>query len=185
MEGRFVKTYVVLIISAFLLFAGCTSVRLGLDYDTAFEFSNFKTFAWQPEVVREDNKNVQNPLVDARIRTAIDETLISMGYEKVLLDSADFLVGFHYSVERRLQTSSMNASFGYSSHMRGGSIGFGTSVSEYDEGTLVIDIAESESNALVWRGSGSRRVGTSRNPDQLTKNVNRAVSEILSQFPPK
>ena len=79
----------------------------------------------------------------------------------------------------------MNATFGYSSHMRAGSIGFGTSVSEYDEGTLIIDIADAESSALVWRGSGSRRVGTSRNPDQLTEKVNRAVSEILSQFPPQ
>jgi hypothetical protein len=184
-EGRYVKTSLILIILALLLVSSCTSVRLGLDFDTGFDFSNLKNFAWHPEALSADNRNLSNPLIDARIRTAIEETLVSMGYEKVLLDSADFLVAYHYSVERRLQTSTMNATFGYSSHMRGGTMGFQTSVSEYDEGTLIIDIAEAESKALVWRGSGSRRVGTSTNPDRVTKNINRAVSEILAQFPPK
>ena len=185
MEGKPVKTTLALILLVFLLLTSCTSVRLGLDYDTSFTFSSLKTFAWHPEVLNEDNRNLRNPLIDARIRTAIEETLISKGYEKVLLNSADFLVAYHYSVERRLQVSTMNSTFGYSSGASGGSIGFQSSVSEYNEGILVIDIAEAEAKALVWRGSGTRRVSTSNNPDKVTEKVNRAVSEILSQFPPK
>ena len=174
-----------LIVLILCLLPGCASVRLGLDYDTAFDFGNLETFAWHPEVLNEESKNLRNPLIDARIRTAVEETLISKGYDKVLLDSADFLVAYHYSVERRLEVSTMNSTFGYSSYMRGASVGFQTSVSEYDEGSIIIDIAEAESKALVWRGSGSRRVDTSRDPDKVTEKVNRAVSEILSQFPPK
>jgi hypothetical protein len=185
MEGKLLKTTLLLSVCAALLLAGCTSVRLGLDYDTSTDFSSLRTFAWHPESHQEDAKNSQNPLIDARIRTAIEETLISKGYEKVVLDSADFLVGFHFSVERKLEVSSMNATFGYSQYGRGGSLGYQTSVTEYDEGIIVIDIAEAETDALVWRGSGARRVGTSNDPDKVTKKVNRAVSEILSQFPPK
>ena len=185
MEGKLVKTTLLLSVLAIFLLASCTSVRLGLDYDTSTDFSSLKTFAWHPESLREDDKNLQNPLMDARIRTAIEETLISKGYRKVVLDSADFLVGFHFSVEKKLDVNTMNATFGYSRYGRGGSIGYQTSVSEYDEGIIVIDIAEAETKALVWRGSGSRRVGTSNDPDKVTEKVNRAVSEILSQFPPK
>lgn len=185
MEARLVKKTLHLSVLVILLLASCTSVRLGLDYDTSTDFTTFKTFAWHPESMKEDAKNLQNPLMDARIRTAIEETLMSKGYKKVVLDSADFLVGFHFSVEKKLDVNTMNATFGYSRYGRGGAIGYQTSVSEYDEGIIVIDIADVETKTLVWRGSGSRRVGTSKDPDKITEKVNQAVSEILSQFPPK
>ena len=186
MEGRLVKTTWFLSVLAVLLLTSCTSVRLGLDYDTSTDFSTFRTFAWFPDSQRkDDDTNLKNPLMDARIRTAIEDTLSSRGYGKVPLESADFLVGYHLSIEKKLDVNTMNATFGYGRYGRGGSVGFQTSVSEYDEGTIIIDIADSETEILVWRGSGSRRIGESRDPDTMTEKVNRAVSEILSQFPPK
>jgi len=60
-----------------------------------------------------------------------------------------------------------------------------TTVSQYDEGTLVIDFVDRPARRLAWRGSGTGRLARNPDPDQVTKRVNEAVDEILAQFPPQ
>ena len=171
----------------FVLFvAGCTSVRLGLDHDGSFDFSRFKTFSFVPEEETERvGETQENPLMGSRIRTAIDSVLSERGYLQTTPDEADFLVGYHLSIEKKLDVNTVSAGIGYGGYNRWGSVGFQTRVSQYDEGTIVIDIADGETERLVWRGSGSRRIKPIRDPEKTTNLVNRAVSEILAQFPPK
>jgi hypothetical protein len=65
-----------------------------------------------------------------------------------------------------------------------GVVGFDTTVQQYDEGTLVIDIANSANDRLLWRGWGSQRLRRNPSPEQTTERINRVVSQILGQFPP-
>lgn len=60
-----------------------------------------------------------------------------------------------------------------------------TTVSQHDEGALVIDFVDAPKRRLAWRGSGTRRLASNPDPELVTKRVTEAVSEILAQFPPK
>ena len=59
-----------------------------------------------------------------------------------------------------------------------------TEVSEYEQGTLVIDIVDAARNTLVWRGAGEARLRSDPTPDQISQRVREAVAEILGRFPP-
>jgi hypothetical protein len=59
-----------------------------------------------------------------------------------------------------------------------------TRVREYDEGTLLIDVLQAGSGALLWRGSGVATVREESSPEKRTERINTAVNKILERFPP-
>ena len=58
------------------------------------------------------------------------------------------------------------------------------SVRNYDEGALIIDVADVRSNRLVWRGTARAEVSMSAPSEQRRKKVYEATSKILERFPP-
>jgi len=63
-------------------------------------------------------------------------------------------------------------------------MGGSTYVTQYDEGTLVIDFIDIAENKLVWRGVGTGALSESPSVEERTENINNAVAQILEQFPP-
>ena len=64
-------------------------------------------------------------------------------------------------------------------------IGTGSRVRTYDEGTLIIDITDVASGKLVWRGVSSQALPDLSDPQTLTNQINATVAAILAQYPPK
>ncbi len=73
-------------------------------------------------------------------------------------------------------------SFGYH-----GGLGFstGNSAGSRDDNMLVIDIIDSGSDGIIWRGTGTRSLVQHADPEKITKEVNKTVTKILMQFPPQ
>ena len=46
----------------------------------------------------------------------------------------------------------------------------------------MLDIRDSQKK-LIWRGGRTAMIGT--NPDELAKDIDRAVALLLAEFPPK
>ena len=63
-------------------------------------------------------------------------------------------------------------------------MGGSTYVTQYDEGTLVIDFVDMAKQELVWRGVGTGALDETPTVEQRTENINNAVTKILEQFPP-
>src|SRR6185503_20147604 len=64
--------------------------------------------------------------------------------------------------------------------------GFGnatTTVDNYKVGTLVLDMFDSHTKQLVWRGSASDTL--SSKTDKNIKNLDKGVQKMLKQFPPE
>jgi len=165
---------------------GCSAVKVSQDYDASSEFSAFSTYAWaldkQPET---GDIRVDNPLLEARIRDAVDRNLSAKGYRKVNRDTADLLVAYNLTIRSRIESDSVSSGVGYGGYPYWGGVGFETRIREYDEGMLVIDIGSADPNKLLWRGTGTRRVTEHKNPEKSTQVVNKTVAEIMSQFPPQ
>ena len=59
----------------------------------------------------------------------------------------------------------------------------GLDVYEYKEGTIVLDFVDFKSKELIWRGLYSGEIDRSGIISE--KKINKAVKEILKQFPPE
>ena len=52
-----------------------------------------------------------------------------------------------------------------------------------NKGTLVVDISNGQSKALIWRGTAADTL--SDNPDKNTKKIEKAVEKMFKNYPPK
>jgi len=166
-----------------VMLVACSSIRVTVDYDPNEDFSTYRTFAWLPEGPQPTGDyRVDNDLIDSRIRAAVRRSLRSKGFTQVLEGVPDFYVVYHLSIESKLDVYSVNR--GYIDYYGWGWSVPETRVREYEEGTLVIDIADPRDKELVWRGVGQGRVRQQSTPEKTTAEVNAAVAEILAAFPP-
>lgn len=179
------STFIPLIVA----FSSCATMNVNQDYDSSTDFSSYRNFAWLQESQKKTGDiRIDNPLIDSRVREAVDRTLTSRGY-RISDDAADFYVAYHLSLKRKLDLEPMTGSIflgrGYYGSWGGIGVHSGSGVTEYEEGTLVIDVNDAKTNKLVWRGWASRRVREHSTPEQTTDTINKAVAEILAQFPPQ
>ncbi|MEE9606914.1 MAG: DUF4136 domain-containing protein [Myxococcota bacterium] len=163
--------------------AACASLGVEVDYDPEEDFSAYSTFAWLPgRAPQTGDYRVDNPLIDARIRKAVEDNLTAKGFVKRTDRRPDFYVKYFLAIEKKLDVYTVNR--GYVDHWGYRISVPETRVREYEEGTLVIDIADAREKELVWRGVGKGRLREQPTPEQTTRSVDDAVAAILKDFPP-
>ena len=169
-----------------LLLWGCSPVRVSLDYDVSADFARYRTFDWYPgPQPKTGDVRVDSPLLDARIRTAVTDTMLAKGYRRVTDARPDLYLAYHLTIRSKFEADTFNTGFGYGGYPYWGGVGYETRIREYDEGMLIVDIIDVASDKLIWRGTGTRRVTEQSDPEKTTRVVNQTVAEILSQFPPQ
>lgn len=183
------RTSFICLIGASVL-AGCSSVSVNRDFDSTFDFSQLKTYAWQHEEQPETGvPKIDNDLNDKRIRAAVEQDLAVKGFKKVDKADADCWIAYFMDFQQRIDGSGSSVSFGMGtgSAGRAGGVGWssGGTVSDYEEAQLMIDILNPESEEMIWRGQGRRRTSSRSSPEKMTATVNDAVTRILKKFPPK
>jgi len=165
----------VLILAA-ILFAGCSIISVNQDYDPSYDFTKLKTYGFIP-ITSEAGIDQLNA---DRLGEAIKTNLATKGY--TLSEKADFGIALFFS--KNTKTSIQSYGYGYGYGYRGyGGTGY-ADVTQYDEGTLVIDFIDVAENKLIWRGFGTGVVSTNPSVEERTVNINNAVAQILDQFPP-
>ncbi|WP_163335721.1 DUF4136 domain-containing protein [Desulfopila sp. IMCC35008] len=178
---------VVIMVILLLFMTGCGTVRVSQDYRPGSDFASFKSFSWQQvEVPHSEDARETNPLLHERFHAAIDRELVSRGI--VPGQPGDLLVSYGYTIQTRFEQVPLDThvGFGYGRYSRYGVVGFdsGTSFEQYDVGTLVIDLTESGTGRLLWRGTGVERLPDYPTPEKNIALVNKLVGAILGQFPP-
>ena len=185
------KIGVVGVLAVLLLgMTGCSGVQVSSDYDQEMSFADLHTYTWRQfsEIRGENGKDVQesNPLLHKRIVVAIDRALGERGYRRA--DPADMQVSYSYSIETRLESEPHSGYFGFGTgrypYFGGVGVNVGSDIRQYDVGILTIDLYDSRSDSLVWRGKGSAITSTHSTPEKITAKVNTMVREILAQYPP-
>jgi hypothetical protein len=167
-----------------LALAGCSSVRVDTDYDPQADFSALHSYAWLAESQPPTgDPRIDNALVDARIRGAIDAQLAERGLRRVEAPRADFLVAYHVAVERKVDVQTLYRSYGRAGWGGGGYSD--TVVREYEEGALLIDFLRAGTGALLWRGSAETRLREQRSPEARDEYVQGIVAQILDAYPPR
>ena len=161
----------------------CSSVSVSSDFEQSANFSHLQTYAWMTASEEKDAGRMTDTITMSRIQTAIDRQLDLKGYQKVT-ESPDFLVAYHASIDEK--------TYYHSVPRYGGGVGFGTVgmgyqdvyQTQYEEGTLIVDIINPGTRNLLWRGLAKGIVDPHEDPATKTKQINEAVQKILKQFPP-
>ena len=122
----------------------------------------------------------------------MDRTLQANGFRKVST-APDFWVGYHAAIEGKLDVTTIDTPYFAPTGadiMRGGYHGawaYGgsqTFVTQYEEGTLLLDIVDSQTKKLIWRGTVSAVVDADAEPEKRKARIQEAVQKALADFPP-
>jgi hypothetical protein len=165
--------------------------KVTYDFDKAKNFRQVKSFALD-EPTKSDN-----PLVDQRVARAIAGALSARGISRVEHDP-DVLVVPTRTTETRKEVTAYSdywPSYGWGGwywHTAWGpgywGGGWGTTsyaVRNLRYDTLVIDMVDAKTGALIWRGTGVRRVHSNWKPDKVDSEMQETVAKIMSNFPPE
>lgn len=169
-----------------LAFAGCATVQVSQDYDPHADMSRYGTWQWRdPVQAATGDIRIDNPLLDRRIRHAVDNHLTSRNISPAQ-GQPDLYLSYHLTIEQKIYTDSYYSTVGVGSyyHPWYGGIGTETRIRQYDESRLTIDIYSAVSGALMWRGVGVFRLRTHKTPEEAAEATRKVVDKILFQFPP-
>ena len=179
---------VFLVIFILIYLQACSGIKVSQDYEQGYDFTALKTFAWK---TNDDNEYglTDNDLVDQRIRRAIENNLSARSLTQLDTGKPDVYISYHVTIEQKISSSNVSGgiSVGRSSSGRYGSVGVGTGsqVRTYDQGTLLIDMTDADSDSLIWRGISTQSVSDHLEPGESEVIINETVEKILQQFPPK
>jgi Domain of unknown function (DUF4136) len=163
-------------IAMFVVFTAASfGQQVKTDYDHSANFSQYKTYSWE-------KVQTKDPLMVDRIKDAVNGALTAKGWTR--LDSDGDVSVVAMEITRNQQT--LNTFYdGFGGGWRwGGGFGDATTTTEtYKVGTLVVDLFDTKTKNLIWRGSSSDTL--SNNADKNTKNLDKGVQKMFAHFPPE
>jgi hypothetical protein len=174
-----VQRVVFALMAMMFLFAGKSPAQqVKTDYDRSADFSQYKTYSW-------GQVKTQDPLYVDRIKSSVNAALAARGWTQV--DSGGEVSIVAMEITRNQQTlNTFYDGFGGGWGWRrfgGGGLGEATTTTEtYKVGTLVVDLFETKTKKLLWRGTSSDTL--SNNSDKNIKNLDKGVEKLFKQFPP-
>lgn len=170
----------------------CSTIQVNSDYDEAVDFSTLHRYNWLPG----QPKKSGNPILDSdglmheRFKKELDDWFQSHGYEQVSQEQSDFLVGYYLVTEKKTRITVLNDYYGYPGTWRyyGGYWnypgGTRTYVYDYEEGTLIIDIVNTKTHQLMWRGTAVEQIKNLKTPEQRKAKIAEVINKVMAQFPP-
>ena len=162
-----------------LLFSGKLSAQqVKTDYDRTANFGLYKTYSW------EQVKTKDAPDVD-RIKTAVNAALAAKGW--TLVDSGGDVRVIAVEMTHDQQTlntfyDGFGGGWGWRRFGGGGFAEATTTTETYKVGTLVVDLFDSKTKQLIWRGAASDTL--SNNSNKNIKNLDKGAEKMFKNFPP-
>jgi hypothetical protein len=164
-------------VAAGVLAGACAPIRVHSYTAPRIDVTAYRTYAWAAGELGAtgDPRLDNNSFFRERVQTAADGQLRFRGYEKVRSGAPDLTVHIHARLEQRLDTSALDPVTCQVEECR-------TEI--FDEGTLLIDLVDTRTNALVWRAwAESSLDGVIDNQELMNNAIDRAVASIFSRLP--
>ena len=173
---------VFVLIGMMLLFTGKSSAgQVKTDYDRSADFGRYKTYSWE-------KVKTQDPLNVERIKNAVNADLAAKGWSQVNSGGDISIMAMEITHDQQTLNTFYDGFGGGWGWRRFGGGGFGglgeatTTTETYKVGTLVVDLFDSKTKQLVWRGNSSDTL--SNNSNKNIQNLDKDVAKMFKQFPP-
>jgi hypothetical protein len=153
------------------------AAKVTTDYDHSVNFGRYQTYSWL-------KVEAGDPLWIDRIRSAVDSQVLKKGWTPIPV-GGDASVSAFGSSHKQPRLETFYTGFGGGWFWRGfGGGGIATTDVEYTPvGTLVVDIFDTPTKKLIWRGVASDAL--SDKPEKNEKKLEKVVEEMFKHFPPK
>ena len=161
------------------LAAASVAQEIKTDYDRKADFSQYKTFSFE-------KVETKDPLWVDRITTAVGAALTAKGLTQVESGGDIAIIAIGMATEQQTLNTFYDSFGGGWGWRRWGGDDFGestTTTQTYRVGTLVVDLYNRQTKALLWRGSASDTL--SDNSTKNIKNLDKSVEKLFKGFPPK
>lgn len=155
-------------------FLAAQDVRYNYDFGT--DFAKFKTYKW----VTIEGGTAPDQLLDQQIRGAFDAVLAKKGFTRSTGDQADLWIGYQVGVQQEKQLNFYGGT--------GWRVGAGmatASTTTIQVGQMVFDAYDPATKQLVWRGSATKTINPSKDPQKNQEELQKGVTKLLANFPPK
>jgi hypothetical protein len=168
----------VLFAMMFLFAAKSQAQQVKTDYDRGANFAQYKTYSWQ-------HVKTKDPLDVNRVKNAVNAALAEKGWSQVESGGDVSIVAVEITREQQTLDTFYNGFGGGWGWRRFGGGGFGeatTTTDTYKVGTVVVDLFDTKTKQLIWRGAASDTL--SNNSDKNIKNLDKGVDKMFKNFPP-
>lgn len=145
------------------------------EWDRDANFAQYKTFAV------EIGTRWGNPFSEKVALQAVQKALTSKGWTETPAASADTRVIIHGATRMKRDLTTFYS--GYGGYRYGGMGSATTTVYEYKVGTMVVDVFDARTKALIWRGIGEDEA--SDKPEKNYKKIEKGTQKMFKEFPPK
>jgi hypothetical protein len=161
-------------IAVALLFAACgpapATNKVNVDYAPGVDFNSYKTYAWATPT-----GDVTSSAFDTQVQNAVASQLAAKGFTKAASRAdADMVVSA--ITTQKQKTEIQDDGWGWGQDFGG------PDPHRYDDGTVVVSLADPKTKTLVWQGTADMVVEhTSFSPEDVQK----AIAEMFTDYPPK
>src|SRR5689334_12376231 len=172
------RTLVIMITAA--LAAGCATLTVSSHIERNIKFTYYLTYDWGPPDILPvgDPRLDNNPFFRDYVQGTIEKKMDAKGYERAFTGTPDLLIHYHASVNQKLEVYEVDHRYGYC---------YGNcepQISNYEEGTLLVDVVDARTSKVVWRGwSQDVMNGVIDNQDRLEKQVDEGVTRMMQLLP--
>lgn len=149
-----------------------------IDYDHTVNFAKFKTYTW-------GKVHATDPSVENRITIALNRDMTGR-YMTEVPKGGDVTITAVDATQNKQEFSDFYSSLGDYSWQRGWGSGFMDSQATPQDiplDTLVIDMYDTKTHKLLWRGTVAQPVAGSA--DKNDQKIDKAVTMLISKYPPK
>jgi Domain of unknown function (DUF4136) len=162
-----------ILLALLLASAHLSAQKITVQFDQDADFTKYKTFAIRNGQLNSGSPALNSELVKKRIEADLERGFTARGLTKAE-GRPDLNVNYHFGSARRNQIET------YPSGWRG----WGTRAVRvpYSEGTLVIDLRDTSTRSLVWRGIASEQKS---DPSKIEGKLDDMVRKAVEKYPPK
>jgi hypothetical protein len=164
-----------------LAIAGCATMNVSSHVERGLDFAQYHTYNWGPAdaLPTGDPRLDKDPFFHDHMQGSVEKTLAARGLTLSASGMPDLLLHYHANVTERIKVNRLEQPYGSctSEECPGG-------VTEYEAGTIVLDIIDARTNRLIWRGWAQDDLEhLIDNRDRMAREIDEAVSRMLRQLP--
>src|SRR5512132_646542 len=172
-----------LALAGFAVFAlaGCATMNVSSHVERGLDFAQYRSWDFGPAdaLPTGDPRLDNNPFFKDYLEGSVGKALEARRYVRTTAGTPDLLVHYHANISKTFDINGVDSRYGYCN------ADCEPNFFEYEQGTIVLDVVDTRTNRVVWRGWAQENInGVIDNQELLRRDVNKAVTRMMKRFPP-
>lgn len=173
-----VRVPVLLPVVLVLLLSGCAA-KVVTDYDSNATFTGYEQWAFAAG----ENRSYTT-LDGSRVEAAVAREMEARGLAQTDAEAADLLVNYRIDEVERLDTTGFSYGLGFGRGRFGWGLSTAPPVREVREGQLVVELVDTGTDRVVWRGASKRYLNENQSSETRQELIDEVVAEMFTRYPP-